>query len=291
MTALLGACAVPTRLGLKPEHRSKITALAAHVVVVQDEVIAAVQPPNVGAATGGGLIGVMIDASIANSRVKESQQALSSFYASIEDVDYRKEFNEAIQSELAKYPIKVASVTTTPRGLNMDILNKLRNQLQPGQALLLIYPRYSLTADFRNFDVESNVSMWGKSDGSNSSAGSYMPLQRSVLYFQSQSVGSGGKDSLQLWGAQNGALFRSTMRDSIAEILRMTLIDLEVPAEASAKAGPFEQFSFNTGATTMKVEGQVVKRDDARVIVLARNQRLYSLPKVDAAAATTTAVK
>lgn len=285
MTVLVGACAVPMRMGLKPEDRSKIAALAAHVIVVQDEVIAAVQPPNAGAATGG-LIGAMIDASIANSRVKESQQALGSFYAVIEDLDYRKEFNEAIRSELAKYPIKVATVTTTPRGLNMSILSKLRDQLPPGQALLLIYPRYSLTADFRNFDVESHVSMWSRSDGSSSSAGSYMPIQRSVLYFQSQSVGSGGKDSLKLWGAQNAGLFRSAMRDSIAEILRMTLIDLDVAAEPTAKAGTFEQFSFNSGAITTKIEGQVVKNDDARVIVLARNQRLYSLPKVSASATT-----
>jgi len=286
MTVLVGACAVPMRMGLKPEDRSKIKALAAHVIVVQDEVIAAVQPPNAGAATGGGLIGAMIDASIANSRVKESQQALGSFYAVIEDLDYRKEFNEAIRSELARYPIKVASVTTTPRALNMEILGKLRNQLPPGQALLLIYPRYSLTADFRNFDVESQVSMWGKTDGSNSSAGSYMPLQRSVLYFQSQSVGPGGKDSLKLWAAQNAALFRSAMRESIAEILRMTLIDLDVAAEPTAKAGAFAQFSFNSGASTAKIEGQVVKNDDARVIVLARNQRLYSLPKVSASTTT-----
>jgi len=288
MASLLGACAVPLRIGLKPEDRSKITALAAHVVIVQDEVIAAVQPPNAGAATGG-LIGAMIDASIANSRVKESQQALGSFYAVIEDVDYRKEFNDAIRSELANYQIKVATVTTTPRAVNMDILAKLRNQLPPGQALLLIHPRYSLTADFRNFDAESHVSMWARSDSPSSAGGMNVPMQRSVLYFQSQPVGAGGKKSLDIWGAQDAALFRSTMRESITETLRMALIDLDVAVEPVAKTGNLEEFSFNNGAITTKLKGQVVKDGDTRAIVLASDKKLYSLPRPSRSASTAAA--
>jgi hypothetical protein len=291
---LLVACALPMRIGLKPEERSKITALAAHVVVVQDEVIAAVHAPNAGAASGGGLIGAMIDASIANSRVKESQQALGSFYTVIEDVDYRKEFNEAIRSELATYQIKVATVTTTPRGLNMDILAKLRNQLPPGQALFVIYPRYSLTADFRNFDSESHVSMWTRSDSPSSAGGMNTPIQRSVLYFQSQSVGTGGRKSLDLWGAQNAALFRSAMRESITETLRMAMIDLDVAVEPAAKAGNLEEFSFNNGAAITKLKGQVVKNGDTRAILLASDQKLYSLPRAGTTASTsvsTTAAK
>lgn len=289
MALLLGACAMPMRIGLKPEERSKITALAAHVVVVQDEVIAAVQAPTAGAASGGGLIGAMIDASIANSRVKESQQALGSFYTVIEDVDYRKEFNEAIRSELANYQIKVATVTTTPRALNMDILAKLRSQLPSGQALLLIYPRYSLTADFRNLDAESQVSMWTRSDSPSSSGGMNMPIQRSVLYFQSQSVGTGGRKSLDIWGADDAALFRSTLRESITETLRMAMIDLDVAAEPAAKAEGIQEFSFNNGAITTKLKGQVVKNGEARAILLASDQKLYSLPRTSASGSTTAA--
>jgi hypothetical protein len=290
MTLLLVACAMPMRIGLKPEDRSKITALAAHVVVVQDEVIAAVQAPTVGAATGGGLIGAMIDASIANNRVKESQQALGSFYTVIEDVDYRKEFNEAISSELANYQIKVATITTTPRALNMDALAKLRYQLPAGQALLVIYPRYSLTADFRNFDVESYVSMWTKSDSPTSTGGPGTPIQRSVLHFQSRSVGAGGKKSLDLWGAQDAALFRSIMRESITETLRMAMLDLDVGTEpAATKSGSLEEFSLNNGATIMKIKGQVVKSGEARVILLANDHKLYSLPRAGTSANTAAA--
>lgn len=289
ISLLLVACAMPMRIGLKPEDRSRITTLAAHVVVVQDEVIAAVQPSNVGAATGGGLIGAMIDASVTNSRVKDSQQALGSFYALIEDVDYRKEFNEAIRGVLGNYQIKVASVTTTPRALGFDALAKLRQQLPPGQALLVISPRYSLTADFRNFDVESNVTMWSRLDGPNTAAAANVPIQRGVLYFQSRPVGAGGKRSLDLWAAGNASLFRSVLRESIDETLRMTLIDLDVTPEAAAKAGPTEDFSFNNGVATTNIKGQVLRRGDVRVIVLGNDQKIYSLPKGGVSATTAAA--
>jgi hypothetical protein len=204
-------------------------------------------------------------------------------------VDYRKEFNEAIRSELANYQIKVATVTTTPRALNMDILAKLRSQLPSGQALLLIYPRYSLTADFRNLDAESQVSMWTRSDSPSSSGGMNMPIQRSVLYFQSQSVGTGGRKSLDIWGADNAALFRSTLRESITETLRMAMIDLDVAAEPAAKAEGIQEFSFNNGVITTKLKGQVVKNGEARAILLASDQKLYSLPRTSASGSTTAA--
>ena len=105
MALLLGACAAPMRSSLTPEQRAKITELTAHVIVVQDEVITAVQASNVSAGLGGGLIGAIIDSKVTNSRVNESQQALGPFYAAIEDVDYRKEFNDSIQGGLSGYPI------------------------------------------------------------------------------------------------------------------------------------------------------------------------------------------
>jgi hypothetical protein len=120
---LLSACAIPMRATLTPEQRGKISELNAHVVVVQDEVIAAVEASNVSGALGGGLIGAIIDSNVTSSRVKESQQALGSFYVAIEDVDYRREFNGSVEQGLAGYPIKVGNITTTPRALSEAKLN------------------------------------------------------------------------------------------------------------------------------------------------------------------------
>jgi hypothetical protein len=288
ITLLLGACATPMRVSLTPEQRGKITELTAHVVVVQDEVIAAVQPSNVSVATGGGLIGAMVDSHITNNRVKESQQTLGPFYAAIEDIDYRKEFNEAIRRELAGYQIKVGHLTTTPRALTNDALAKMRAQLAPSQALLVVYPRYFLTMDFRNLDAESVVTMWTKPDPNAAGTSATSPIQRGVLYYQSQGVGSGGKESVALWSAQNAALFRTVLRESITETLRMILLDMDVAAAPTAKAEELKAFPFNTGGGQSEVKGQLLKDGASRAVLLGTDQKLYSLPK---AAGTATAAK
>ncbi len=273
----LGGCAVPMRISLTPEHRARINELNAHVVVVQDEVIAAVQPSNVSVATGGGLIGALIDSSITNLRVKSSQEVMGPFYAQIEDVDYRKEFNEAIKRELAHYPIKVSAIATTPRAPSNDDLTRMRGALQPGQALLLVVPRYYLTMDFRSLDVEAVVTMWSKEGPSNGL------IERGVLYYQSRPVGTGGRESIARWGAGNAALFRAELRESIVETIRLVLMDIDVttPAEKeSAKAYP-----FNTGQQQGEIKGRLVKESADRVTILGENQKLYSLPRSSQAAA------
>ncbi|MFJ2992454.1 hypothetical protein [Pandoraea sp. NPDC087047] len=272
---LLSACATPMRVSLTPEQRSKITELTAHVVVVQDEVIAAVQPSNAASiALGGGLIGAVIDSKVTNNRVNNSQQLLGPFYAAVEDVDYRKEFNDAMAQGLAGYSIKVGKITTTPRSLTSKTLSRLRDELAPGQALLIIIPRYTLTMDFRSFDSESTVSIWVKSDGTNPLA----PSQRGVLHYQSAPVGPGGKESLALWAAQNGAKFRDVTRESISETVRMVMLDIEVAAEPSARTEDLKSFPYNTGASMSTVQGQVLKASDTRTILLGADKKLYSLP-------------
>jgi len=278
---LLGACAAPMRSSLTSEQRSKISELTAYVVVVQDEVIAAVQPSNVSAALGGGLLGAIIDSKVTNGRVNESQLALGPFYAAIEDVDYRKEFNEAMQRGLSAYPIRVGKFTTTPRALSNAKLLEMRNELRPGQALLVIVPRYTLSMDFRSFDSESVVTIWLRPDASTSN----MPSQRGVLHYQSAPVGPGGKESLSAWGAQNAAAFREAMRESIVETGRMVMLDIEVAATAGQPKDA-KAFAFNFGAGKGEIKGQVLKKGNGRAILLGTDQKLYSLPDPSSVATT-----
>lgn len=284
ISLLLGACAAPMRASLTPEQRGKITELSAHVVVVQDEVVAAVQPSTgVSAALGGGLVAALIDSSVTNGRVKESQKALGPFYAAIEDVDYRKLFNEAIETGLSSYPIKVGKFTTTPRALTNDRLLQLRNDLQPGQALLIIAPRYSLSMDFRSFDAESVVTIWLKPDASDTNK----PSQRGVLHYQSMRVGPGGKESLAQWSAQDAVAFRNVMRESIAETVRMAMLDIDIDSATDIPPKDLKAFAFNFGEGKGEIKGRVLKTGDGRVILLGSDQKLYSIPET--ANGTTTA--
>lgn len=268
---VLGGCATPMRISLTPEQRAGIHEISARVIVVQDEVIAAVEPSNVSQYTGGGLIGAMVDSSITNTRVKASQELMGPFYAEIENVDYRQEFNETIQRELAHYPIQVTRFTTTPRTASTAELAKMRAELHPGEALLMIYPRYYLTMDFRNLDTQTVVNMWTRDSVGNN------PVDRGVLYYQSQPVGPGGKASIALWGAKNAAAFRATLRDSIVETMKLVLMDLDVGTPASPAQAA--SFAFNTGQSQGSIKGRVVAETGTRFTVLGDDKKLYSLPK------------
>ncbi|MDO8991174.1 MAG: hypothetical protein Q7U91_16235 [Sideroxyarcus sp.] len=273
---LLGACATPLRVNLTTEQRAKISELKPRVIVIQDEVIAAVMPSQVSMATGGGLIGAMIDGAITNKRVQESQKIMGPFYAAIENVDYRKEFDGVIRQELAKYPIKTGQIVSTPRMFNNAELARLTDELQPGQALLVIVPRYFLTMDFRNLDSEAWVTMWVKGQTA-------APIHRGVLYYQSKPVGTGGKASIDLWAAGNAELFRTTMHDSVAEMTKLILMEVEVSA-TPAKTGESKLFAFNTGVQQVEIKGRQLQETASRTVMLGDDGKIYSLPKAQSAA-------
>jgi hypothetical protein len=281
---LLGACAsVPMRTNLTSEQRSKISELDARIIVVQDEVIVDVKAQNNAAAgAAGGLIGAIIvstiDSKVTNSRVNDAQTMLGPFYAAIEDVDYRKQFTEAISAGLSAYPIKVGSFTATPRALTTPALEQMRKRLRPGQALLIIAPHYTLSSDFRSFDAESIVTIWFNDD-------TKLPAQRGVLHYQSAPVGPGGKESIAQWGAQDAVQFRQVLRESIDETLRMAMLDVDTPPDTDAtKSQPVSSFPFNTGGKDTEIKGRLVKAGATRAIVLGPDQKLYSLPATATAA-------
>jgi len=178
----------------------------------------------------------------------------------------------------------VGKVTTTPRAISHGKLDQLRGQLKTGQALLVIFPRYTLSGDFRAFDSESVVTIWFRPEVSDSR----MPSHRGVLHYQSALVGPGGKASLDKWAANDAALFRQVMQESISETIRMVMIDVDTPVPANFDKS-LQSFSMNVGAATTQIKGKALKSGNGRTIVLGEDQRLHSLPAASAGASTTTA--
>jgi hypothetical protein len=274
--ALLGGCAVPMRTSLTPELRASIKELDTRVIVVQDEVIVDVKPSTAtGAGVAFGLIGALvtttIDSKVTNNRVKSAQDLMGPFYQTIEDVDFRKEFNEAVRPALSGYALKVSSVDTTALGLNNAILRRWRDGLSPGQSLMIIVPRYTLSADFRTFDAETIVTMWRKE-------GDDRPINRGVLRYQSAPTGTGDKDSVLAWSANNAAAFRSVIKEAVAETMHLVRADLDV-SDVAVKPGEQRDFPFNDGDRQTSVKGRLVTETATRVTVLGTDGKLYSLPK------------
>ncbi len=280
----LSGCATSLRIALTPEQRAAIRELDTKVVVIQDEVIVDVRASQAsagGAAFGliGALIASTIDSSATNSRVQSAQDLMGPFYAAIENVDFRQEFDAAVRPALANYPIKVGRVETTPLSLSDDRLRAWREALQPGQRLMIVVPHYKLSSDFRTFDVETWVTLWQKEGGNE-------PVNRGVLRYQSAPLGGGAQESIAAWSANEAEAFKRVMRDAIAETMNMVRIDLDV-ADVAPKPEAQRDFSFLDNGATATLKASVVQERPDRVVVLAADGRLYSLPKATATAAAT----
>jgi hypothetical protein len=279
--ALLGGCAIPMRVALTPEQRASISELNTKVVVVQDEVIVDVKSPGAaGAGMAFGLIGALIstsiDSSVTNSRVKTAQDLMGPFYLAIEDVDFRKEFNDAIRPGLAGYPIKVANVATTPVGLSNTQLRVWRDELKPGQSLMLVAPRYLLSADFRTLDTETWVTLWKKE-------GDDKPINRGVLRYQSAPMGPGDKDSILEWSANNAAAFRAAIKEAVSETVQLIRTDLDVAGTADKPEGNRDFDVMRDGQQTT-LKGRLISEGPNRWVALGADGKIYSLPKLAAAA-------
>lgn len=282
----LGGCAVPLRVSLTPEQRAEIRELDTRVIIVQDEVIVDVKASQSAAAgVGFGLIGALItttiDSKVTNSRVQAVQDLMGPFYAAIEDVDFRQEFDAAVRPALASYAIKVGRVETTPLGLSDARLRQWRDGLQAGQRLMVVVPRYTLSSDFRTFDAETWVTLWQK-DGPD------QPVNRGVLRYQSAPMGPGAEASVQAWSANDARLFREVMREAIAETMLMVRLDLDL-TDTAAKADRQRDFAYLNNGDAATLTGTVVQERADRVVVLAADGRLHSLPKAPAATPTAAA--
>jgi hypothetical protein len=68
------------------------------------------------------------------------------------------------------------------------------------------------------------------------------------------------------------------MRESIAETVRMVMLDIEVASTTAPQAKDSKAFPFNVGNSMGEVKGQVLKAGGGRTILLGTDQKLYSLP-------------
>ncbi|MCX4166224.1 MULTISPECIES: hypothetical protein [Paraburkholderia] len=68
------------------------------------------------------------------------------------------------------------------------------------------------------------------------------------------------------------------MRESIAENLRMVMLDIDVGSMTAEQRQDLKPFVFNTGTSNGEIKGKVLKSGNGRVILLGTDEKIYSLP-------------
>jgi hypothetical protein len=274
---VLGACAAPIRTPLADANRSTIKTTKAHVAIVQDEVLVEVTPSTSSAGPGlafgviGAIITSAIDSSVTNSRMKSTQTLLEDFYPKIDDIDFRKIFSDSITNRMSEYPFKVTELITSPKTLSLDDVKTRLNSYGPGEALLVVYPRYRLSGDFKYVFGTAVMSLWQKGKDE-------FQYQGQVIY-QSRAVGAGGADSLSQWGKDSGKEFNVVLKEAADELAHLVLTDVNMDTNMR----PDEVKTFPVGVIAIGIPreavGKVVSQNASRVRVIGKDGFHFSLPR------------
>jgi hypothetical protein len=196
---------------------------------------------------------------------------LEEFYPKVDDIDFRKIFNDSMTARGTDYPFKVTEVVTSPRLLSKDDIKQKLTSYRPGEALLLVNPRYRLSSDFKHVFGTAVMTLWqkGKDDSQ---------YQGQAIY-QSRAVGTGGADSLSLWGKDEGKEFRAAIKEAADELVQLILTDVNFETNIR----PEETKTFPVGVTAVGMPkeaiGKVASQTAGRVRVMSKDGFYFSLPR------------
>lgn len=243
---------------LSEKNKNKITNVNLYNLVLQDEVKPSVELSNVTGAMGGGLVPALIDASINSGRADDAQQLIQTLYNNTEDYDFRIESVKRITPQIQQV---FQDISFKPRAEAVLLSNKARerriSQLEEGSTLLYLSTFYKFINDSKNLSTETVAFLYTKPEKKKKKSD---PIYYNSIYFESDSLGEGGADSLSKWNENNGELFISTLNDSIdstADILAYDL-QLQSPLKEQCNVKISSSYATHLNAKT-KFKGQIVK--------------------------------
>jgi hypothetical protein len=273
---LAGCVAMPQYIPLEPRNEAAIKDMRLVSAIYQDEIYLSAASPGVVAAAGGGLIAAMIESQIAKGRQDEIQATLNPFYASIDDVDFRKVYWAAVLPEFQKlHGAKITETKTTAAIIPYLERGKMSTTLAAGKGLLYLQTRYSFTPDLAALEVVTSADLW---------VGGQAELAFSnVFTYQSAAIGRTGRDAIALWGRDGGERYRALLDEGIAETVRMIRLDAAHPRiKGLDQKLPGSDRSIEVrkaGPRGPAVTGPLLAEKPARVVVRNTDGRMFSLPR------------
>lgn len=267
---LMTGCAAPRiYIPLDSSTQNQLSDVKVRSQIWQDEIVVYAQPSTVGAASGGGLIGALIDTKIAESRQGKLQDIIEPFYSSIDDFDFRQQFWPALEAALKDKTIglKTSTPEKTPVLLSHAELNGIKSQLQANNGFMMLAATYAFNHDFKSINIVLDLDLF--------KAGQETSAYTNFLTYQSAAVGTGGNDSINAWGANKGQRYRQVISEGIAEIIKMLKLDLTANG-AGAAAGPSLTLK---NASDVVISGPALDQQQDRAIIRNLDGRLHSLPR------------
>ena len=263
---LLGACA-PFHRPLAAADRAKVREIDVRVVVAQESFMFSAQAPGVSAATGGGLIGALIDSSVQQSRQKDMSAEVQATVGPLLDYDYRVEAARAFAELLAEptsFPLKIAS-SQVLAGMPLKAEQEARiAATKTGPAYMVLLLQYALEPGLGAFTTRTSAFLW--------QAGNSEPSYRSATIFQTPVGGGTRATVVRRLTANDGQVLKAVMRDSVKQTLHVLGMDI-----AGARSGAIRTSRFNVNGSWVTLAGQSFDEQPGRVVFRDQDGAMYTV--------------
>ena len=284
-------CASPSRVPLSPDKTSKISSSQTVVALSQAEIGTDINRSNITAATGGGLIGAIIDAGVNNYRAKNAESAAVPIRDALVKYDVGQTFTNALRAHVGEISW-LSNTTVEAQQLTKDNTITAIVKKSAADAVLVLNTDYRLTPNFESVRVTVTASLHPRAAALNAGAKPSRGIPP-VIYFNTLSTtfpvseeyksGKSSEEVAKAIAADKENRLTKALDQSLEELASMLVFDLEQQAPANnamykAPAGAQTRNAmYAQPAGTFPVKGYVVKEQNGRAWVRLPGGELYSV--------------
>ncbi len=234
----VGACAsLPAHEALPAEARDKIVNTEVAVPVKQNEIYVFVPDSQVGAATGGGLLGALIDVGINSVRTGKAEDAVKPLRSAVVDYNYDQTLSTEFQKALSQVSWMGVDNVHVIKDVTPAAMDQVFNNSRDG-AVLFTVTDYRLSNDADVLSVTVTAALFARSDAlralkpaKSGKSQTALPnsLYHNTLLFETMAPNatSDRPHNIDMWSANNGAALRAALQQGASELAALLASDIQ----------------------------------------------------------------
>ncbi len=263
---VVAGCTTTTHVPMSDDARSQIESTDVVVGLQQQEIYAEINHSHVSAATGGGLIGALIEAMVDTASAQAAERFVEPVRNALLNYDFGDELAAALRKDLNRLSWLNTQSFETYYGLNST---KEAEAIERSNSDMLIVAdsRYFLNPAFDTLKVMTSVRVHPKDGELVAIAKEAAPdLQRPLLYRNEFAYTrklpvsvSNREEATEAWVASEGAMIRQALSEGVSTTAAMMALDLDVAratyAEHSSQVEERQRKSYDGVTGTVLTDG------------------------------------
>jgi len=265
----LTGCVTTNRTALTPATVSRLKTVDVTTSLAQPEIAADVNPSNIAAITGGGLIGALIDVAVEANRAKKAEVTITPLRDALIEFNSGEVLRTHLSDKMQAEPLlPIRKVLITGPVKEKAVIEQVKTGDADG--ILLVSVDYRLSPTFDRVRVLAHVALFDKE--TLAQGGKPVYQNDFATYRALPSVPKDRAEAIQIWCENHGTPMRDALATSFAELVDMIKFDLRQGEEANLVPKDAWTHDAPTAGRMAMVQGlaargAVAKKTDGRTWV------------------------